>query len=779
MSTNSPARAPETPTTEGDRARRVELIIAQLDNLPTLPAVAARLLQATSNSETHAKQVIQLIESDQSLTAKILSLVRRARSGVRGSVTTVDKAVVLMGFDAIRNAVLSIKVFETLGPGTQEQRTAFDRSEFWKHSLATACAATLIAQRGSERIDPEEVFVCGLLHDLGKVALDACLPKSFDRVVRLADSNRACIADVEQQVLGTDHTVAGRRLGERWSLPDPVIQCMWLHHHGPDALPPSIAHAKHVRIVHLADAVVRQQRIGYSGNWSFQEGPKELAARLGIDEAGYEAILHDLPERIEERASIVGLEDLSSREVYAKALADANEDLTRLNASLVGTNRRLQRRSRYFRGLSHLTSSVAPRDTMQHVCTVAAESARLALGLGPVLAFARQKEEGYLELALVDTDAEAPLTEVFVPDDEILLGDELDEVTVDATVGGAWVVPAAPQAQALVDRYAGRLGEGPYWMLPIVRDQDWIGGVVFSAPAKAVAGCRGEVDELASLSASIGLVVANTQVRQAAERLSEDLAEVTRRMQQMQGQLLRTRSLSMIAEMAAGAAHELNNPLSVITGRAQLLRSKTDDPSARQVLDLINEQAHQCSQIVTELMDFAKPQPPQPQSISAVTLLHKVRASWLERSWLTEEQFALELSDVVPNVRFDPAQLEQVLEELISNAVEAMDPKRGRLAINCRAEPSDDRVVLTVEDNGRGMDGDVLRRAFDPFFSHRPAGRNRGLGLARAFRLVESNGGRLRLESAAGQGTTAILELPTGESGIVESTGSVDSPLPV
>ncbi|MBN1347457.1 MAG: HDOD domain-containing protein [Phycisphaerae bacterium] len=771
----------QLPTANKDKAKRVEVIISQLDSLPTLPAVAARLLQATSDSQANAKQVVQLIQADQSLTATVLSLARRANTGAGGNVSTIDKAVVLMGFNAIRNAVLSIKVFEAFGPTKQDWQTAFDRAEFWKHSLAVACAARLVAQTlaGRVKVDPEEVFVCGLLHDLGKVALDSCLPKSFDRVVRLANSNHACIADVERQILDIDHTVAGRRLGERWHLPDPIVQCMWLHHHSPDALPLSISHGEHVKIVHLADVIARHQRIGYSGNWPGEDNPTELAERLGINKQRLDRILTELPEQIEQRASIIGLENLTSNELYAQALAEANHELARLNVSLNATNLGLQVRNQYFKALSHLTQAVSPRDSLQQICVAAAESVRQALDLGAVLTFARQVEDGYLDVALVDPDRDQKITEIFSPEGDCLLTGELDDVTVESARGGAWIVPAAPQAQALVDRYASQLGSGPYWLMPIVRDQDWLGGAVFTAPAKSVAARRNDAEELESLSTSIGLVIANTQIRQAADRLSEDLAETGRRIHQMQNQLLRTRSLSVIAEMAAGAAHELNNPLAVITGRAQLLRDQTNDPKLRQALDLINEHAHQCSAIVTELMEFARPQPPRSQSISLAEILHKVRASWLAKSWLTEGQFVLRLSDALPAVWFDPAQLEQVLDEVISNAIEAMNPKDGRLGINCLTEPSDDRVVLTVEDNGRGMDAEVLGKACDPFFSHRPAGRNRGLGLARAFRWVEANTGRLRLESKPGQGTTVVLELPTAKASIEESAESAPSTLTV
>ncbi len=752
------------------------MIISQLDSLPTLPTVAARLLQLTASSETSAKQIVQIIQTDQSTTAKILSLVRRASLGLGGAAVTVEKAVVLMGFDTVRNAVLSMKVFETFGPKGPAESSAFNRLEFWKHSLAVACAAHLLAEKCSEPIDPEEVFVCGLLHDLGKVALDTCLPKSFERVVQLTDKSRACIADVERQVLGIDHTVIGRRLGERWSLPESVIHCMWLHHQGPEALPKTISCPRHIQLVYLADLIARRQRIGYSGNWLVQGNPIEIAERLGIDRARYDKVLEELPEALEKRATIIGLEDLSGKGVYVRAIAEANEELARLNTSLQSANRKLQSRSKYFQALCHLTQAISPRAAMSQVCIAVTQALRTALGTESMLVFARQTDEGYLELALQGAAGD-PAVEIYSPQDAALIGGSMEDATVEAAVGGAWMMPAAPQVQELLDRYGGQLGEGPYWLLPFVRERRWVGGAVFSASAEWIAARRNEGQEQEAMSAAIGLFITSVQTQQAADRLSEDLAEVGRRLQQMQEQLLQSRSLSMIAEMAAGAAHELNNPLAIINGRAQLLCAKTGDPEAKRVLGLISEQAHRCSEIVSELMDFAKPHPPRIEGVSLINLVHKIRASWMTKSWLREPSFILELSNGASNVRCDPSQIEQVLEELISNAVDAMDPKDGRLCIKGHAEVSDDRVVLMVEDNGRGMDAEVLRKAFDPFFSNRPAGRKRGLGLARAYRLAEANGGHLRLESGPGTGTIAFLELPTGPSGIIEATDSTSSPI--
>ncbi|MBL0920664.1 MAG: HDOD domain-containing protein, partial [Phycisphaerales bacterium] len=140
---------------EQDSARksRVELILEQLDALPTLPSVASRLLRLSSAADADFRQIVTMIESDPALTSKLLGLCRRADKRTAEDVATVDRAVVLLGFEAVRAAALSVNVYELLAdpPGhdvddPESSGRALDRNAFWRFSIATACAAELLAQ---------------------------------------------------------------------------------------------------------------------------------------------------------------------------------------------------------------------------------------------------------------------------------------------------------------------------------------------------------------------------------------------------------------------------------------------------------------------------------------------------------------------------------------------------------------------------------------------------------------------------------------------------------
>ena len=191
-----------------------------------------------------------------------------------------------------------------------------------------------------------------------------------------------------------------------------------------------------------------------------------------------------------------------------------------------------------------------------------------------------------------------------------------------------------------------------------------------------------------------------------------------------------------------------------------MLAGQIDDQDHRRALQTIADHAQRASDMVSELLDFAKPDPPQPTQVDLLPWLEKFRADRLAGSSLEPEQFQIQVSSSDIAVRVDPDQFTRILDALVANALEAMTAQKPRLVINSPSGPSDESVVVMLEDNGMGMSPDVAEHALDPFFSHRPAGRGRGLGLSRAHSLTVANGGRLWLDSTEGAGTTVFVELP-------------------
>ncbi len=737
-----------------------DLVLAHLDSLPTLPAIALRVLELTGDHDASVDQLARVLRGDQSLVARILRAVGAASRGVREHVTTIERAIPLLGLRGVRNIVLAVNLFERFGPASPDdaESETFDRAEFWKHSIAVACVArrlALAAQRAG--LDPEDAYLAGLLHDLGKVALDAVFPKAFHRAVAMAEQSRGDLADYEREVLGVDHTVAGRRLAERWRLPQPLADVIWLHHLAPDTLPSRVANPHLIGLIQVADTISREHGLGHSGNFAFYDHSPGLAARIGLADADLAAATAALASDVAEQAELLGLVQPQGADACNAVLQQANTELARNNVELAEENRRLAAALRYATAAATFERDLANWTDPPAVALAGALAMRSALPKATVAVWHVRPQGAVLDVALF-TGAEArPRIGTTRPPPALL-----DWLESEAGGTSGALVPAPPALLHAVFEHGAPSAGGVAMHMRFAAPQSAGGGLVLITPAGSETQLADEQSGLCVIADAIAAAFRRADDQAATQRLSEDLAETNRRLQQTQTELLRSRSLAMIAEMAAGAGHELNGPLAVISGRAQMLARACDDPEMHRVLKTISDKAHECSGIVTELMTFAKPRPATRTPVELHALAASARENWLRESGLPPSAIRIEPSAAgagPATVLGDAAQLEIVLRELLSNATDAIAPEGGLITL--RVQPrNDDTVELSVRDNGYGMPTSVLQRAFDPFYSHRNAGRRRGLGLPRAYRIVEAHGGRIWLESRTDEGTTARVRLP-------------------
>lgn len=729
------------------KEKRVELILQQLEELPTLPAVATRVLETVSSDQSNVSDVVRLIENDPALTARVLQLVHRADKGVGGEVASLDRAIVLLGFESVRNAILGVSVFQVFA-GSKPADGPFNREEFWKHCIAVACCAELLAE--AAKVDPSDAFVCGLLHDLGKIALDATLPKSFARVVEAAELLRGNIADLERQVIGLDHMVVGKRLSERWGLPDNIRDCAWLHGQLPDALPPAtMSHAALINLVTLSDQLVREQHLGYSGNYSGNIPRRMLLEACKLTSDHVERAMRDLVARIEPRARALGLGQASSSELYQQALTHANQELSRVSQQLSSKNKRLAVRAKFFDALSGFQSELRADAIPAAVMQAIGETAVSVLEATTVGVFSLPPRQEYAEAMLFDES-----------------GDAFESTLIDCKkrpgnfpAGEGPVLAVGDELEWLTGAISPRLPHQKRFWIVLTADGECIGGVIWGAEAGESVRLAVQAQELSTLAAGWSLTLRMAQIREESKALAEQLAESNRQLHAVQNELQISKTMVSVGEMAAGAAHEMNNPLAVISGRSQLLASQLSDPKQKHAATLINEQSHRLSEIITELMDFAKPEPPHPAETDAAELLERSMHEAKQLTDPADRTIEVTMGDL-PYVKVDAAQVTAALIEVIDNALQATDAAKGTLHVHGAFDPVGGRVVITITDNGCGMDEETLRRAFDPFFSSKPAGRRRGLGLAKALRWVEASGGTIKLESRQGQGTRTIVLLP-------------------
>jgi putative nucleotidyltransferase with HDIG domain len=227
-------------------------ILKQLKNIkdiPTLPTIVFELNKHLENPETSIAKVSQTIEKDQAMALKILKLVNSAFYGFKSRVSDIKNAVVLLGFNAVRNAIVSVSVINTLPRNLLFQD--FEINDFWKHSLAVAVTSKNIAQKAGGQ-SPDNCFVGGLLHDVGKVIMAQYFQDLFVRVWSYMQKECLSFHDAERHELPVDHAMIGGYLAERWGLPRGLIDAIRWHQDFKSDIP----NANFVMIIYLANILV-------------------------------------------------------------------------------------------------------------------------------------------------------------------------------------------------------------------------------------------------------------------------------------------------------------------------------------------------------------------------------------------------------------------------------------------------------------------------------------------------------------------------------------------
>ena len=227
-----------------------------------------------------------------------------------------------------------------------------------------------------------------------------------------------------------------------------------------------------------------------------------------------------------------------------------------------------------------------------------------------------------------------------------------------------------------------------------------------------------------------------------------------RDLSQAQEQLVRSQRLAAIGQLAGSVSHELRNPLSVLRSSSYYLRTRLPDadPKVAKHLNIIEQEIASANRIITDLLDFSRTKPPTFQH----TYLNYIVEESLSRIEVPSTvTVKLELSDGLPPLKADTFQLEQVLMNLLANAVQAM-PEGGTLTVG--TDHVDGRLITTVTDTGVGIRPEHLEQIFEPLFTTKARGI--GLGLAVCKTLIENHGGTIRAESTVGEGTTFTLSLP-------------------
>jgi HD-like signal output (HDOD) protein len=224
--------------------------IQSIIQLPALPAIAMEVVEMVDNPTTSASKLGKVISTDQALTAKVLKIANSPFYGFPRKISTVDFAIIVLGYDALKEIVISISLISSL---QKKSDLHFDAKAFWDHSIVCGVLARRLARDLNYRISGE-VFVGGLLHDMGISVMHMYFRSEFRRIVEIARESDLSFLEAEESVLGVTHADIGGWLAERWNLPDHLVEAIANHHAPANARKnPDL-----VALIHCADALARQ-----------------------------------------------------------------------------------------------------------------------------------------------------------------------------------------------------------------------------------------------------------------------------------------------------------------------------------------------------------------------------------------------------------------------------------------------------------------------------------------------------------------------------------------
>ena len=259
--------------------------IENIGSLPTVPETLKKLSRVMEKQNVSLTEVAGFVQSDPALTFRILKMVNSAVYGFPGRIASVSHAIMLLGLNVVKGLLLGISVFELM----QKAMTGL-----YEHSMGCATAARIIAQKKGLR-EPEEAYVAGLIHDIGKVVMALEFTKTYEGALAFAETENISITQAEKNFFADNHPVLGGVMSEKWRFPKKLTEAI-LYHHQPRS---AVLFPLETAIVHLADILTKARGLGFSGDQIVPIVDDAAFDRLELSEQDIVDVFHELEGSIE------------------------------------------------------------------------------------------------------------------------------------------------------------------------------------------------------------------------------------------------------------------------------------------------------------------------------------------------------------------------------------------------------------------------------------------------------------------------------------------------
>jgi putative nucleotidyltransferase with HDIG domain len=270
-------------------------VVSGLQDLPSLPGVVMELLSSIDQEDVDISVLAKKVSHDQALTAKTLRLANSSTYGLQVKVTTIQQAITFLGFQTTRNLITAAAITGCFAEG---KCAGFDHKAFWRHSIAAAACARVLARR--MRFNQDYAFTAGLLHDIGRLVLVSTRPERYSEAIAWRAAHDCELLEAERAVLGIDHVAAGFALGEHWNFSD-TIKLAIAYHHDPEA--PGAGFL--ATIIHVANAIVHALDLAREDDDLVPRVSPVAWTALGLNEEAYLHVFRETELQFDEISTVL------------------------------------------------------------------------------------------------------------------------------------------------------------------------------------------------------------------------------------------------------------------------------------------------------------------------------------------------------------------------------------------------------------------------------------------------------------------------------------------
>jgi len=705
--------------------------IKQSNHLPQLPQVMLKLIEACGSDSTNVDDLTDIISTDPSLTSKLLQIIGSPYVALPKEISSIKNAVVYLGLETIKNIAISSSAMHFFS--LSKELPEFDISGFWYHSYKCGLLSRKIAKE-NDLPNPDEFFLGGLLHDMGRLVLIQTFPEEYKKLFKKTATEEEMI-NAEMELFGVDTLQVSAWIFNNWKL-NPIISDAMLFINEP--VDKILEEPFHVKIVYMANVLSCPDPM---------EKIPMLLPLTHISESRVGSIAAEAEDEVIQMAKSLGIRIDSLRD--QDALQEKRPPRAREAEQAIALE--MKNLSLFYGTLQNLFNA----KDLPSVMEIVQKGLKIIFSIPRVFFFFLDEEKKMLTGACSREDKKHTIVRrIGIP---MSNGESIIVKSVQSNGVQTSFKRAEDSRLAVSDtRIVLLLETKGFFCIPITARGKGLGVMILGVDEELAHRLGQNKGLLGLFSKQAGVCIQNIQFHQ---KYALDVNE---------------KKMEAYATLTDKVIHEINNPIAIIKNYLETLRMKLPDKHpVQKELSVVGEEITRVSLLVEELSSFSRPKIGGFESIDINNLCTGI-LELLKKSMLMPRQIHANISIApeIPKIETDGNSLKQVLINLIKNAAEAME-NGGKIDVQTRFLPGSAKIFIDekkklpgtieirIKDNGPGIKPEIMEKLFEPYNSSKKTGKNSGLGLAVVHSIVKELNGRITCDSKKGLGTCFVVSLPT------------------